>query len=220
MAAQTGGTIIQLSTGVSPFSPDSQDGYDEWGSITINGTKYVCPTDGYFVLNGAARSYRWDVQNGMMLQGAQEFLRGVTPKEFTLDHYFWSQDQYQAFLAVISGLQYNLKAIANSGVTAVGQLIVRAIQVFHPSLDLIGISQVNVVEVEAPKQTSDDHMWKATYHLQEYFPPIKLPPQDQDTAPKPPVDPIDDALKDLSSQKEQLANTATDIAKRAKEGLL
>jgi hypothetical protein len=260
--------VLQLASRVSPFAPDSQDGYDNWGSCTINGVLYTCPNDGYFVIKGAARSYRWDIQNGMMIQGALEFLRGVTPPEFTLEYYFWANTQYATYLAINSGFQYDLKKISDSDMpnstaaqqtasqlaaqaqsqfkiaqaaannpnfsqqqklqleqqaqdtaaaasaaqeaaqpsptNVYGNLQVRAITIYHPTLDLVGISAVIVKSVGVPEQQSDDHLWKATWTLQEYFPPIQLPPQDQDTAPQQPNDPLSSSLQDKATQVQDL----------------
>jgi len=205
---QTGSTTIQLATTISPFAQPTAPSpvtYDIWGSITINGIAYRSPDAGYFVIKGAERSYRWDVQNGMMLQGAIEILRGVTPPEFTLEHYFWADEQWETVIEIISGFQYNLKNIIKTGnVGPLGTLVVRGINIYHPVLDLVGISQINIRACGAPEQVSDDHLWKATYKLQEYFPPIQLPAQDQDTAPQQPNDPLAPELQNKATQVQQL----------------
>lgn len=211
--AQTGNTIVQLGAQKSPFSADSQDGYDEWGSVTINGRKFVCPTDGYFTVKGAARNYRWDVQNGLMLQGAIQFFRGVTPTEFTLECAFWAESQYAAFLEVVAGFQYNLKNILQGQTSGgpFGQLIVRAVTIYHPALDLVGINQVNIVAAGAPEKVSDDGMWHAEFKLREYSPPIQLPPQDKDTAPVQPNDPLAPELQNKATQVQNLTNQANSL---------
>jgi hypothetical protein len=201
---QTGSTSIALTTLQSPLTGQ---GFDLWGSVTINGIQYKCPDDGYFVVKGAL-DYRWDVQNGLMLQGAQQFFRGVNPSDLTLECSFWAESQYESFIEILAGFQYNLKNIIKSGANVLGQLIVRAVNIYHPALDLIGINQVNVVNVGAPEQTSDDHMWKSTIKLRQYFPPIALPPQDKDTAPQDPKDPLDPSLQNKATQVQDLTNQA------------
>lgn len=248
------GSVIQIGTTISPFSGQS---FDYWGSVTINGIKYTSPTDGYFIIKGAERAYRWDIQNGMMLQGALEFLRGVTPTPFTLDYYFWADEQYQTYLEIAQNFQYDLKALLaaankpNPNAAALvakaqqafvdaqnspdntdleaqaqaaaqaardasapqssnpfGNIPVRAVTIYHPALDVVGITKVICEAVGAPEQQSDDHMWKATFKLREYFPPLQLPPQDHDTAPQQPGDPLAPQLQDKAQQVAQLKNTA------------
>lgn len=203
--SQTGSTI-QIGTTISPFAGQT---YDYWGSVTINGIKYQSPNDGYFVIKGAERAYRWEIQNGMMLQGALEFLRGVTPTPFTLDYYFWADEQYLTFLEIAQNFQYDLKKLLSTGVgTPFGNVVVRAVTIYHPSLDVVGISKVICESVGAPEQQSDDHMWKATFKLREYFPPLQLPPQDHDTAPQQPTDPLAPQLQDKAQQVAELTQTA------------
>jgi hypothetical protein len=274
---QTGSTI-QLSTTVSPFRTPGSPGpsspiADTWGSCKINGIQYVCPVDGYFAIKGAERAYRWDIQDGMLLQGAIEFLRGVTPSQFTLEYTFWADEHYETYLEIAQNFQYNFSKIlaANAGLgsqakqTAAqlaaiaqqdftianaaannpnippaqklqleakaqssaeaareagatsaqtanpGRLQVRAIQIYHPALDIVGITQVICESVGAPEQVSDDHMWRATFKLREYFPPIQLPPQDKDTAPQEPGNPLSPDLQNPANEISQLTNTANGI---------
>ena len=51
-------------------------------------------------------------------------------------------------------------------------------------------------------------MWKASFKLMEYFPPIQLPPQDKDTAPQDPKDPLAPELQDKAKQVQDLTNQA------------
>ncbi len=69
----------------------------------------------------------------------------------------------------------------------------------------------HVLSVGAPEQSSDDHMWKASIKLQEYFPPIQLPPQDKDTAPVNPGDPLSGEAANKATQVANLTNQAKSL---------
>lgn len=198
--------VIELDAAVSPFSGQETD---FWGSINVNGVQFTSPTDGYFVIKGAERAFKWDIQDGLMLIGATEFFRGRTPPQFTLECSFWEHAQYARFLELIKPFNYNPQLASPLAA-------IRAVTIYHPALDAIGINAVICEGIGAPEQVSDDHMWKATIKLREYFPLLPFPPQDKDTAPEPSGDPTDPALNDLQQQKADLANQATAIAKSFK----
>jgi hypothetical protein len=190
--------VIELDSAVTPF--DGQE-FDLWGSVTINGTQFQSPRDGYFVIKGAERAYKWEIQDGLMLIGANEIFRGRTPPPFQLECSFWAKEQWASAVAMIQPFLYDptkLSTLAS----------IRAVTIWHPVLDLVHITQVICEGIVAPEQTSDDHMWKLTIKMREYFPPLPIQPQDKDTAPQPNGDPLSPENQNKALQVQNLTNQA------------
>lgn len=131
-----------------------------WDTIIVSGVKWFGKVD----IRGAERSYKWDIKDGLGLQGAIETYRGQTPSPFTIDFFLWTSEHFLAWQSFSLLFLYD-------GTRPGG---VKPVDIFHPALVYLGIYQVICEGVGAPEKISDDLMFRATVKLREYYPPPKV----------------------------------------------
>lgn len=239
-----------------------------WDTLRVGGVEWF----GKFEIRGAKRAYKWDVKDGLGLQGAIETYRGQTPPPFTITFYLWANVHFDAWPDFSAQFKYNAAkqpsitgaaltnakaqakaahdtqvyietyiqknpprtpaaiqaaqkqledakravAQANGAVakaSATGQVPspgVKPVDIYHPSLALIGIHQVICEGLGAPEKQSDDLMFTAVVELREYFPPLPInttttPDAAADSPEQTETDP---AVVSREKQLDQLMQTA------------
>jgi len=155
-----------LSSAESPWSNPTA-----WDTLVLKPGSKPSNWYGKFDIMGAKRSYKWDVQDGLGLQGAVELYRGRTPPPFSIKFYLWADEQYASFLQFLSSFLYDPT-----------KLNVQPVTIYHPKLTNLGIDQVICESVGAIDKESDDLMFSCTVDLREFFPPIAFPTQSPDSA--------------------------------------
>ena len=133
-------------------------------------TNQLAPIGGKVRIKGAERFYKIDVKDPQGSDGWTITYRGLRPKPFDIEFYIWTQAQYDYFTGSV------LPAIQYSGTKGK----VQALQVYHPSLSVINISQVFVHKIGAIEQISEDLLFKCTVNVSEYLNP---PPLNTTTTP-------------------------------------
>lgn len=178
--------------GATPFSDPVS-----WDTIIVGGVSWF----GRFKIKGAKRSYKWDIKDGLGLQGAIETYRGQTPSPFEIVFSLWTDQQFQLWD------QFSLLFRYDGATPGVG---VKPVDVFHPQLAKVGIYQIICEDIGAPEMVSDDGMWEASVNVREYFPPLPVNTTvtPDAAADKPEGDGEDPVIARLQSQLGQLHQTA------------
>lgn len=133
-------------------------------------TTQFLPVGGKVRIRGAERFYKVDIKNPPGSDGWTITYRGIEPKRFEIDFYIWTQAQYDYFTGSV------IPAIYYSGT----KKQVQALQVFHPALSAVNITQIFVNSIGAIEQISDDLMFRCTVKVSEYLNP---PPLNTTTTP-------------------------------------
>ena len=156
--------VIDIDAAASPFAlPET------WDRITIAGQVWPPPESGYtsarIKIAGAKRAYKWDVKDGLGLQGALETYRGMTPPAFTITFWLWSDALYTAWLNFQPLLQYN-------GV----KWQPKPVGIYHPQLANLGIYQVITEDIGAIEMVDESaRLFAVTVTLREFFNPLPVP---------------------------------------------
>jgi len=176
--------IIEIDQAASPFAlPEA------WDQITIAGQVWPPTSSGYrsakFDIKGAKRAYKWEVQDGLGVQGAVEIYRGWTPQPFTIEFFLWDSALYAAWIQFQPLFAYNAR-----------KTVPIPIQLNHPMLQNLGISQVIVEDIGAIEMVDPSaRMFSVTVSLREFFPPRAVAPATPDAASNgKPQDPNDDPV--------------------------
>lgn len=130
-----------------------------WDTITVAGVQW----QGKFEIRGAKRSYKWQVKDGAGVEGATETYRGKTPPPFHIRFYIWTEVMYVEWTSFVTLFQYNGTKIGGN---------VSPVDISHPQLNLLGITQVICESVGGLEKVSDDLMFAADIELREFFPPV------------------------------------------------
>jgi hypothetical protein len=127
-----------------------------WDTIKVGGQTWY----GLFKIQGAGRLYKWDTKDAAGVEGASQTYRGKKPKRFRITFYIWTDDFWTQWQ---QGFAENFKYSGLKG-------DVKPVEIFHPSLDAIDVSQVICIDLGAVERVSDDGMWAAVVELEEFFP--------------------------------------------------
>lgn len=134
-----------------------------WMSITISGMT-IGPRDGTGLvkIRRAGRPYKWQTKDASGQDGATHTYRGKKPPDFEIEFHMWTDAHFTAWQALSSAA-----LIYDASKTTVDP-----VDVWHPGLVMVGISQIIVDECGSPEQQGDRLLWVATVKVKEYFPPI------------------------------------------------
>lgn len=163
--------VIDIDAAASPFAlPET------WDQIQIAGHLWPPADSGYksarIKIAGAKRAYKWDVKDGLGLQGALETYRGQTPPAFTITFFLWTNELYAAWLSFQPLLQYN-------GVKTQP----KPVQIYHPQLANLGIYQVITEDIGAVEMVDEmSRMFAVTVTLREFFNPLPVSATTPDAA--------------------------------------
>jgi len=188
---------IDIDAAASPFALPQT-----WDQIQIAGQVWPPRDSGYtsarIKIAGAKRAYKWDVKDGLGLQGALETYRGQTPPAFTVTFFIWTDALYAAWLSFQPLLQYN-------GV----KFQPKPVSIYHPQLANLGIYQViteDIGEVEMVDEAS--RMFAVTVTLREFFNPLPVSATTPDaTSNGDPANPAEDPRIVRATQELALVNT-------------
>jgi len=134
-----------------------------WMSITVSGFT-IGPADasGYVQLRNAGRPYRWQSKDASGQDGATQTYRGKSPTPFEILFVLWTDFHF-----------FNWQALADASfIYDAGKTTVDPVDVYHPALAMVGISQMVVLDCGAPEQQGTELKWVATVKCREFFPAI------------------------------------------------
>ncbi len=161
-----------------------------WSSITIAGVT-VGPKDGSgkIVLKRAGRPYKWQIKDASGQEGGTSTYRGKKPPEWEIEFHLWTDRHFTVWQQLSLG-----NFVYDASKTSVDP-----VDVYHPGLAMVGISQLLVDHLSVPEQQGDRKLWIATLKVHEYFPPIatnvtQSPSGSAGTNPNPPGEPPDTGL--------------------------
>ena len=162
--AESAAPVIEIDAAASPFGlPET------WDRIVIAGQTWPPQSSGYtstkIKISGAKRAYKWDVKDGLGLQGALETYRGQTPPAFTVTFWIWDSALYTAWLSFQPLMQYN-------GVKTQP----KPISIYHPLLANLGIYQVIVEDISGVEMVDEPaRLFAVTVTMREFFQPLPVP---------------------------------------------
>lgn len=166
-----------------------------WDQIVISGTRWSGKID----VRGARRAYKWDIKDAPGIQGATQTYWGWKPERFTLVFGIWTDDQYTAWTQLVPLFRYD-------GVKPGSR--VKPVNVYHPTLDTLGITQIICLHIGAVEKMSDDLYYEVQVYVEEYAPPQQInvtqtPPAAIDTSVVPGIPPQDAA--EIAAREADLA---------------
>ena len=164
MAVVRLGTQTLVTPTSSPFDLENS-----WDEIRVAGKLWPPEINSHdyakFTIKGAKRSYKWEIQDGLGIQGAVEIYRGWTPQPFSIEFFLWDSELYRAWADFQPVFQYD----------ATKQRTQQPINISHPMLANLGIRQVIVEDIGAIEMTdASSRMFSVTVSLREFFPPRKI----------------------------------------------
>lgn len=155
-------------------SPDPYFNSQAWDTIIIQGVTWggAAGLGGKIRIQGASRFYKLDSKKGKGLNGATQTYNGQHPKKFKLIFSWWTSAQHAYWT------RYQLLFLFDA--TKVGS-IPPVYSVYHPSLQLLGITAICIEEVGAVEVNEDTKLSSATLTVEQFVPP---PPLSASTTPK------------------------------------
>lgn len=151
--------LIDSVTAIFGDTPSPFVDPKSWDTITVAGTKFTTK----FQINGASRPYKWQSKDPAGVDGVTLTYRGKKKATFSIDFYIWTHDLYQQWINFSKPFLYK------------NQQKVTGVDISHPTLQNVGITQVICEELGALELVSDSElMWKVTVKLSEFFPSPKI----------------------------------------------
>jgi hypothetical protein len=150
------------------FLPSPFDNPEIWNRLTINGITWGdggLGGPGYVVVRRAKRAYKWDTKNPAAQVGQNQSFRGLEFPPFDLVFHFWDTtgwDAWQEFSDV-----FNVDPTKLAPGTAPP-----ALNIFHPSLALLGISAIVVDDVGGVEQMNEGGEYRAVVAVREFKPVV------------------------------------------------
>lgn len=144
-----------------------------WDSLSLGGGAFTW--SGKIQFSGAKRAYNWQVKVPPGVQGEVYTYRGLHTHPFKMRLEVWTDPQWALLPGLLAFFTYDaLKPNPNGTANPV--------DIYHPALAAVDISQVLCLEIEAPEVDQDrtGAAWW-TFVLREYRP---APPQNVTNTPK------------------------------------
>lgn len=163
---QTSQALAVIGNAVSPFNDPAS-----WDSITIGGSGQTPYTlNGVKIqFKGAHRHFSWQNKKGPGTRGDVNTFRGTHTNPFQLIIWVWTDAQWDALQVFLSAFNYNDNTID----PATGEPNVAPVDMFHPALSFLNISQVYCERIETPEIDQDRTGWvKVVIHLHEFLLPV------------------------------------------------
>lgn len=133
-----------------------------WDSVSFGGGAFTWSGKVQFV--GARRSYNWQIKTPPGIQGEVYTYRGLHTYPFRMRLEVWTDQQWQLLPGLLAFFTYDaLKPNPNGSANPV--------DIYHPALSAIDISQVLCLDIEAPEvdqERSGAAWW--TFVLREFRP--------------------------------------------------
>ena len=137
-----------------------------WSSVTIAGVT-IGPKDGsglVKIVDNAGRPYKWQIKDASGQDGGRSTYRGKRPPEFGLQFHLWTDAHFAAYQNLVT-----TSFLYDTTKTAVD-----AVDIYHPGLALVGLTQILVDHVGIPEQQGERKYWHALVKVHEYFPPAAV----------------------------------------------
>ena len=143
------------------LQPSPFDNPQNWDSIEVAGVLWgpaATPGAGHIVVRRAKRSYKWEKKIPKGQVGERQTWVGRHFPPFELVFHFWDTNGYNAWQQFSSLFIY------------ADETAPPALSIYHPALNLVGISSVIVVEVGAPELMNEGGEYTAVVTLEEFKP--------------------------------------------------
>lgn len=111
-------------------------------------------------IKGASRKFKWDEKEGPGASGATHTYRGDRPAHFSLIVHLWEPEHFDEWADLAPLLVPDPKRG------------IRALDIYHPALESLGISAVVVEELGQPENDGKG-LWTIEVKLSEYKPAPK-----------------------------------------------
>lgn len=139
-----------------------------WDSVSFGGGAFTWSGKIQFI--GAKRSYNWQIKTPPGIQGEVYTYRGLHTHPFRMRLEVWTDAQWALLPGLLAFFNYDaLKPNPNGSANPV--------DIYHPSLSAIDISQVLCLDIEAPEvdQERTGAVWW-TFVLREFrpAPPVNI----------------------------------------------
>lgn len=145
---------------VTVIQPSPFDNPQNWDSVTIAGLTWGsnAPGAGRIVVKRAKRSYKWEKKNPKGQVGERQTWVGRNFPPFELHFHFWDTPGFDYWQ------DYSKVFVYGDGTEP------PVLSIYHPSLVLVGISQVIIVDVGAAELQNEGGEYIATVTLEEFKP--------------------------------------------------
>jgi hypothetical protein len=191
----TNAYVPGLSQAISPSGTVTY--FPAVNTIRIAGTSLP----GKWTLLEAPKVFGWQIQQGFGLSGAHVFPIGdelILPK---FKGEFWATADWQLMREIRKTL------LQKSVILVQGTLTSKALGIYHPELQALGVTGV-VVKAVSPLVQDEAGLWVMTLDFIQYRAPITAPPKPATVipdAPKPAPVAVDNADKELQAGDAQIA---------------
>jgi hypothetical protein len=139
-----------------------------WDSLTLGGGVFTWSGRVDFV--GAKRAFSWQHKSGPGVKGTLDTFRATHTHPFMMRVYVWTEVQWALLPGLLEFFQYDGTKIGPDG----GPLVL-PVDIYHPALTYLGISQVLCEEILAPEidKERSGAVW-LPFKLHEFLPPIPV----------------------------------------------
>lgn len=139
---------------------------DQWDAVSFAHGAFTWK--GKVQFRNAKRSFNWQIKTPPGLQGEVYTYRGVRTRPFQMRLQCWTDAQWQLLPDLVAFFNYNVTLSTPVNPAA-------PIDIYHPALAVIGISQVLCEDIDAPEveQERGGEAW-ITFALREFKPTTPL----------------------------------------------
>ncbi len=137
-----------------------------WDSLSLGGGAFTWSGRVDFV--GARRAFDWQFKKPPGVKGDINTFRGTHCNSFQMRIYVWTEAQWELLPGLLSYFQYDGSKLGPDGLP-----LVNAVDIYHPALSYLDITQVICEEIFAPEVDKERSgaVWLA-FKLHEYLPAI------------------------------------------------
>jgi hypothetical protein len=170
--------LTSISSAASPFKFPIL-----WDSLSLGGGAFTWR--GKLEIRGAKRWYKWQQKNAPGKKGADQTFRARWPQPFQIRLFVWTHDDWGPLLELLDWFNYDATKLGPTGTD------VKPIDIYHPQLSIVDISQVVCDWVQAPEVEQERSGWAiATIQLREFAPAVNAPVVSPKSTGKPAATPF------------------------------
>ena len=137
-----------------------------WDSLSLGGGAFTWSGRVDFV--GAKRAFSWQHKSGPGVKGTVDTFRATHTHPFQMRLYVWTDAQWELLPGLLAFFQYDGTKLGSDGLP-----MVAPVDIYHPALSYLDISQVLCEEILAPEVDKERSgaIW-LPFRLHEFLPAI------------------------------------------------